>query len=147
MDPFTVAMTLIALGAVFLIIEALSPGAFMLIPGAVLVIVGLIGIAFPDDLLSWKSPIIAIAVAIPVTLITIKVYLKLGSPIPPSTTVVDSLVGRDGVVTVATDSTSMRGKVAIGNDIWSATSDEPIEIGANVTVEKSEGVHVHVRRV
>lgn len=41
----------------------------------------------------------------------------------------------------------MKGKVRIGSDIWSATSDEPLEEGIEVIVENSEGVHVHVRRL
>ena len=41
----------------------------------------------------------------------------------------------------------MKGKVKIGGDLWSATSDEPIEEGTEVIVESSEGVHVHVRRI
>ena len=147
MDPFTVAVILIIAGAAFLIFEAFSPGAFMVIPGTVLVILGLIGAAFPDILDSWWSPVIALVVAIPVTLVTIKGYQRLAVPEPPTTTVVDSLVGRTGRVTVATESGNMRGKVKIGSDTWSATSDEPIEAGAEVIVESSEGVHVHVRRL
>ena len=42
MDPFTVAIILIIVGAVLLIIEAFSPGAFMVIPGAVLLVGALI---------------------------------------------------------------------------------------------------------
>ena len=41
----------------------------------------------------------------------------------------------------------MKGKVKIDSDVWSATSDEPIAIGEEVTVDRSEGVHVHVRRI
>ena len=72
MDPFTVAIVLIVAGALFIIIEAFSPGAFMLIPGVVLVILGLIGVFVPDVLFTIWSPIVAVAVAFPVTLATIK---------------------------------------------------------------------------
>ncbi len=147
MDPFTVAIILIIVGAVLLIIEAFSPGAFMVIPGTVLVILGIIGAAFPDILYSWWSPVIALMVAIPVTLITIKGYQHLARPEPPTTTVVESLVGKEGTLIVPTEVGNMKGKVRIGSDIWSATSDEPIEEGAAVVVESSEGVHVHVRRL
>lgn len=146
MDPFTVAIALIIVGAILLIIEAFSPGAFMVIPGTVLVILGLIGAAFPDILYSWWSPVIALVVAVPVTLLTIKGYQRLAKPEPPTTTVVESLIGKTGTVTVATEVGSMRGKVRIGSDTWSATSDVPIEAGETVVVESSEGVHVHVRR-
>lgn len=147
MDPFTVAIVLIALGAVFLIIEAFSPGAFMVIPGLVLVILGVIGAACPDILLTWWALVIVIVVAVPVTLLTVKGYQRLARPEPPTTTVVDSLVGRTGVVITATVPGTMRGKVRIGNDVWSATSDEPIEEGVQVAVDSSEGVHVHVSRL
>ena len=90
---------------------------------------------------------IVVVVAVPVTLITVKGYQKLAEPAPPSTTVAESLVGRTGVVVTATVPGTMRGKVRIDNDIWSATSDEPIEEGARVTVDSSEGVHVHVSRL
>lgn len=146
MDPFTVAVVLIIIGAILLIIEAFSPGAFMVIPGTVLVIIGLIGAAFPDILYSWWSPVIALVVAVPVTLLTVKGYQRLARPEPPTTTIVESLVGREGTVTVATERDSMRGKVKIGSDTWSATSDEPIEAGERVVVVSSEGVHVHVRK-
>ena len=147
MDPFTVAIILIALGAVFLIIEAFSPGAFMVIPGLVLAILGVVGAVYPDILLSWWALAIVVVVVVPVTLITVKGYQKLAEPAPPSTTVAESLVGRTGVVVTATVPGTMRGKVRIDNDIWSATSDEPIEEGARVTVDSSEGVHVHVSRL
>ena len=147
MDPFSIAMALIVLGAVFLIAEALSPGAFMLIPGAVLIVIGLIGAAFPDVLMTWISPVVAVVVAVPVTLVTIRAYSRLAKPVPPSTTVADSLVGREGAVIVPTEPGSMRGKVKIGPDIWSAVSDEPVEVGERVVVDSSEGVHVHVRKL
>lgn len=147
MDPFTIAIVLIVAGALFLIIEAFSPGAFMLIPGVVLVILGFIGVVDPDIIVTVWSPVIAVIVAVPVTLVTIKLYRRLAEPIPPSTTVAESLVGRKGKVVVPTEPGTMKGKVKIDSDIWSATSDEPIEENAGVVVESSEGVHVHVRRI
>ena len=147
MDPFTVAIVLIIIGAALLIVEAFSPGAFMVIPGTVLVILGLVGAAYPDILYSWWSPVIALVVAVPVTLLTVKGYQRLAKPEPPTTTVASSLVGREGTVIVSTETGSMKGKVKIGSDTWSATSDEPIEAGAKVVVENGEGVHVHVRRL
>lgn len=147
MDPFTVAIILIIVGAIFLIYEGFSPGAFMVIPGTVLVVIGLIGAAFPDILYSWWSPVIALVIAVPITILTVKGYQRLAKPAPPTTTVADSLVGRIGTVVVATEVGNMKGKVRIGSDTWSATSDAPIEEGTEVEVESSEGVHVHVRRL
>ena len=146
MDPFIVSVILIIAGAAFLIYEAFSPGAFMVIPGTVLVIVGLIGAAFPDKLYTWWSPLAALIVAVPVSLVTVKAYQRLAEPEPPTTTVADSLTGREGTVTVPTQNANINGKAKIGSDTWSATSDEPLEAGTPVVVEYSEGVHVHVRK-
>ncbi len=146
MDPFLISCIILIAGALFLIYEVFSPGGFCVIPGAVLLVLGIVGIVWPDVLMSIWSPVIALAVAIPVTLVTLKAYQYLAKPEPPSTTVADSLIGRSGVVTVPTEMGSMKGKVKIGSELWSATSDEPLEEGAEVVVEHSEGVHVHVRR-
>ena len=85
-------------------------------------------------------------IAVPVTLVTLKAYQKLGKPEPPSTTVADSLVGREGIVTVDTDPETLKGKVRVGSDVWSARSSEPLEKGTEVIVESAEGVHVTVKR-
>ncbi len=146
MDPFIVSCVILIAGAAFLIYEAFMPGGFCVIPGVVLLVLGVVGLIWPDVLMSIWAPVIALAVAVPVTLVTLKAYQYLAKPEPPATTVADSLVGRTGKVTVATEAGSMKGKVRIGGDLWSAVSDEPIEEGADVIVDSSEGVHVHVRR-
>jgi len=145
-DAQMLALIFIIIGAVLLVVEAMSPGVFMLIPGTVLVILGVIGYIYPDFLMSKYSPILALAVAIPVTLGTVKLYQLLAKPEPPTTTVAESLIGKEGVVTVTTDPENIKGKVRIGSDTWSATSAEPIEAGAEVKVVASEGVHVTVER-
>ncbi len=147
MDPFTIAVILIIIGAVLLIIEAFSPGAFLVIPGTVLVVIGVIGALFPKMVISWELPVIALIVAIPTTLITIKMYQRLGTTEKPTTMVADSLIGKTGIVTKATQSGNMKGKVRIGSDTWSATSDTPIDEGTEVIVDSSEGVHVHVKPI
>lgn len=146
MDPFMIACIILIAGAAFLIYEAFMPGGFCVIPGVVLLVLGIVGLIWPDILMSIWSPVIALVVAVPVTLITLKGYQYLAKPEPPTTTVADSLVGRSGNVIVATEVGNMKGKVRIGGDTWSATSDEPIEEGTDVIVDSSEGVHVHVRR-
>ncbi len=147
MEVTTIALLFILIGAVFIIIEALSPGVFMVIPGTVLVILGIIGYAAPDFLISWYSPILAIVIAIPITLVTIKAYRFLGEPIAPSTTVSESLIGKIGTVTEKVYPDSIKGKVKINSDIWSATSDEILEEGTKVRVCSAEGVHVKLERI
>ena len=145
-DAQTLAIIFIVAGAILLIIEAMMPGVFMLIPGTVLVILGLVGLIFPDFLISKYSPILALVVAVPVTLGTVKLYQLLAKPEPPTTTVVESLLGKEGIVTVRTEPENIKGKVRIGSDTWSATSSEPIDVGTEVKVIESEGVHVRVAR-
>jgi membrane protein implicated in regulation of membrane protease activity len=142
----TIAMILIVMGAIFLIAEALSPGVFLLIPGTVLLILGIVGYIVNDFLYSVYSPILIVAVGIPVTIGTVKMYQILAKPEPPTTLVMESLLGMEGTVTVATEPGNIKGKVMIGTEIWSATSSGPIEAGAEVVVVKSKGVHVTVAR-
>jgi membrane-bound ClpP family serine protease len=146
MDAQTLALILIVIGAILLIIEASSPGVFLLIPGTVLVILGVIGYIYPDFLYSVYAPILALVIAVPVTVGTVKMYQILARPEPPTTTITDSLVGKTGIVTVRTEPGNIIGKVKIESDEWSATSAEPIEAGTEVTVLKSQGVHVTVQR-
>ncbi|MDD4222626.1 MAG: NfeD family protein [Methanomethylophilus sp.] len=147
MDPVVIALGLIGLGLLLLIIEAFMPGGYLVIPGTVFVIVGIIGSVFPDFLFTWKSPLVAAVVAIPVTAVTVWGYRRLGRPEPPSTTVADSLVGKQGTVVTAIVPGNMKGKVRIGSDIWSAEADEAIPEGTAVSVDAGSGVHVHVKKL
>lgn len=142
-----IALSFMVLGVILLIVEASSPGAFIVVPGTVLLILGAIGLLYPEVFLSWYAPLIALLIMLPTTILTIKFYQKLATPEPPETTVNSSLIGREGQVTVAVFPGTIRGKVRISNDIWSATSNEEIEAGATIRVVSSEGVHVKVERV
>ncbi|MFA6804535.1 MAG: NfeD family protein [Candidatus Methanomethylophilaceae archaeon] len=145
MDPATIGMILLVLGLVLVAAEAFSPGGYLIIPGVVLLVLGIYAYLDPDKLYTWWTPAVAIVVAIPVTALTIWGYSKLGSPEPPSTTVAESLIGKEGVIVTATSPGNLKGKVKIGSDTWSADSDTEISEGTEVVVESSEGVHVHVR--
>lgn len=146
MEEQMVSLGFIALGLLFIMVEAFTPGAYALIPGIVFPIIGVYGYMMPDDLYSPVTIAAAVAIAIPVTLFTILLYRKLGSPEPPTTTVAESLVGKGGVVTVAVEVGNMKGKVRIGTDTWSAMADEEIPVGTDVVVTESAGVHVKVVR-
>lgn len=138
------ALVLVVLGLVLLIIEATSPGVFMIIPASVLIILGALGLVSPEFLFSWWAILVAIVVAVPVTVITIYFYKFLGKTQPPSTTITDTLVGTTGIVLVTTIPGTIKGKIKIGSDTWSANSNQPIEAGAKARVVRSEGVHVFI---
>ncbi|MEA4977586.1 MAG: NfeD family protein [Methanomassiliicoccaceae archaeon] len=139
-----VALLFIIIGLIFLIVEATMPGVFMIIPAVIFIIIGGLGLFEPDLLFTWYAVALAIVVAIPVTLLTIYAYRFLGKPEPPSTTITDTLVGETGVVTVDTIPGTLKGKVRIGTDTWSANSEVPLRVGTRVKVIKSEGVHVFI---
>ena len=145
MDPVTIATICIIIGAICIIIEAVSPGVFFLVPGGIFVVIGAMGYFIDGFFESWQLPVVVVVVTVIMTFLTIKLYHFLAKPAPPETVVMESLVGRDGLVTVAVSPNNLRGKVRIGSDTWSATSDETIDAGTNVTVYAAEGVHVKVR--
>lgn len=141
------ALVFVIIGVIMLLAEAANPGSFILVPATVLLVLGAIGLVFPDWLLSWWAPLAAVIVLVPTTIITIKIYQKLAPPVPPETTVASSLVGLKGVVTSEVRPNDLRGKVRIEHDSWSATSTKVIPVGTNVVVKSSEGVHVFVEEV
>lgn len=130
-----------------LLAEAITPGAFLVVPATVLIVLGAIGLIAPDLLLSIWSPIIAVLIGVPVFMLTVKAYQKLSPPMPPTTTVATSLIGMEGVVVTDVCPNNIKGKVKIENDIWSATSTRPIRAGYRVRVIESEGVHVKVEPI
>ena len=146
MDYGTIAIILIIIGLILLTIEALTPGFFAVIPGAVLVVVGVLGYfvdGFFDNMLLLVGSTIIVTVV--VIIITIKGYQILAKPEPPATTVASSLIGKEGVVTTDVKPGNLRGKVKIDSDTWSATSEDHIRSGTEVVVYDAEGVHVKVR--
>jgi membrane protein implicated in regulation of membrane protease activity len=137
----------IVLGTLMLLLELHAPGMFLIVPATVLMVLGVLGILFPEALFTWWAPIAAVIVLVPTTFLTIKLYQRLSPPAPPVTTVATSLVGMKGIVTTDVYPHTLRGKVEIEHDTWSATSDSLIPIGKRVVVISSEGVHVVVKEL
>lgn len=141
------ALAFVIIGILMLLAEAASPGSFILVPATVLLILGGVGLVFPEWLFTWYAPLTAVVVIIPMFFITIKMYQKLAPPAPPETTVATSLVGQKGVVEREVEPGNVKGKVRIANDTWSATSITRIAVGKKVVVRASEGVHVKVEEL
>ena len=144
---FELGLAFIIIGILMLLAELSSPGAFILVPATVLVVLGFVGIVAPDVLISWWSPVIVTVVVIPITYVTMRLYQRLAPPAPPETTVATSLVGMTGVVVSEVTPNTLKGKVRIAHDIWSATSGKAIPAGKKVVVKTSEGVHVTVEEI
>jgi membrane protein implicated in regulation of membrane protease activity len=144
---FELGLAFIIIGILMLLAELSSPGAFILVPATVLVVLGFVGITAPDILISWWSPVIVTVVVIPITYVTMRLYQRLAPPAPPETTVATSLVGMTGVVVSEVTPNTLKGKVRIAHDTWSATSSKAIPVGKKVVVKTSEGVHVTVEEI
>ncbi|MBU0684360.1 MAG: NfeD family protein [Thermoplasmatota archaeon] len=140
-------LAFIVIGILMLLAELSSPGAFILVPATVLIVLGAVGLAAPGILLSWWSPVVALVIVVPTTYVAIKMYQKLAPPGPPETTVATTLVGQTGVVLTEVVPSTLKGKVRIDHDTWSATSDKAIPAGRKVVVKASEGVHVTVEEI
>ena len=140
----SLGILLVIVGIILLIAETHTPGFFIAIPGTVLVIIGIVYIFMPTI-----DPILLAVVTLVGTMITLfavmMFYKKLGEPEPPSTTTIDTLVGKTGVVIKKIEPNTLTGKVRIDSDVWSATADHEIKEGTKVVVIKGEGVHVVVR--
>ena len=146
-DPWLMGLLFVIIGVIMLLAEASSPGFFIGIPATILIVIGMIGIAFPQLFFTIWSPIIAAILTPIVTLTIIYIYKRLAPPEAPTTTVGESLHGKTGIVLKDTEPDNLtKGKVKVGTDIWSATSDEVIKKGAKVVVIASEGVHITVEK-
>jgi membrane protein implicated in regulation of membrane protease activity len=142
------ALAFVIIGVLMLLAELASPGAFIIVPASVLIVLGGMGLIYPDWLLSWWSPLVAVAILVPMTLVTMKLYQNLAPPAPPQTVVATSLLGQKGVVLTDVYPGTLKGKVRIDHDTWSATSvSDVIPAGRNVVVKASEGVHVTVEEI
>ena len=134
-------------GIVMLLAETAAPGFFIAVPGTVLIVLGLLGMGIPGFITSIWSPIVALIVGVPTIIAVMVLYQRLAPPAPPETTVGSSLIGQIGIVMVDIYPDSIKGKVKIKNDIWSATALTHIPAGKKVQVIRSEGVHVTVREL
>lgn len=145
-DPATVGYSLIALGVVMFLIEATVPGFFIAVPATILIILGVAAFYVPFDAFLRFAPLVVILVGVPATAVTIWVYKKMAPPSQmPTTRSGDSLTGTLAVVTRTVEPGTIKGKVRVGREIWSATTTgEPIPVGASVRVTSVEGVVLNV---
>lgn len=148
-DPATVGYSLIALGVVMFLVEAMMPGFFIAVPGSILVILGVAAFYVPFDRFLALAPLVVILAGVPATAITIWTYKRLAPPeAAPTTRSADNLVGLEGKVTRTIDPDSMKGKVKLGRENWSATTDAAvIPEGLRVRVKRVDGVVLIVEPV
>jgi membrane protein implicated in regulation of membrane protease activity len=138
------AVLLIA-GGILIVLELVHPGIFLLIPGSTLLAGGLLYLVLPDFLTgSPAGPLLVALVAVGAAIGTIPLYRHYGTGGPPMTTTPESLAGQEAMVIVPVIPDTLKGKVRVGSEIWSARSDAPIAVGVRVKVLGGSGVSLNV---
>ncbi|HWQ66493.1 MAG TPA: NfeD family protein [Methanospirillum sp.] len=141
---------LVILAGVFLIgLEVFSPGFFLLVPGTVLIIIGLLLLLGIDIFTTNIGILFGVGIAIVVALVTVFGYSRMTDPDQkPFTLSMDSLAGKEGMLTAAADEQSLNGKATIEGQVWSAKAKKgTIPAGARIRVITSKGVHIVVEEV
>ncbi|MEA3203601.1 MAG: inner membrane protein [Thermoplasmata archaeon] len=144
----TAAWTAIAflfVGLLLLLAEAVVPGFFIAVPGGTLVLMGAIGLVFPDamfGLAGWFLWPLAALVATSANIYLYKRWAPAGHA--PLTMGADSLPGQVGTVTLDVVPGAYTGKVRIKGATWSARAEVPIPSGAHVRVVRADGVRIVV---
>ncbi len=136
---------IVIVGIALIVFEFFHPGAILLIPGSILVVVGLFYLIYPSGLLdSDYGPIAIVVVALLAALAEIPYYRHIAPEHPPIAATAAGLIGKVGVVTTTVVPDSLRGKVRIDSEIWSARADREIPVGARIRVVNAGGVSVEV---
>jgi inner membrane protein len=143
-DP-TIGIALAIVGVVLLAFELIHPGALLLIPGSILLVAGFLYLFLPDVLLdSYIGPVAIIVVAIVAALIEIPYYRWIAPTHSPLSTTSGGLVGAEGIVIVPIVPNTIKGKVRVKSEVWSARAETEIPEGTHVRVVHGEGVSVTV---
>jgi len=140
-----IGAVLIIVGLFVLGLELAHPGVFLIIPGTIFIVSGVIYLFIPDFLTAtiFGPVIVAIAAALS-AVVSIWWYQRLAPVHPPMTTMPETLAGAEGIVIAPIVPDTLRGKVRIRSDVWSARSSVPIPNGTRVRILGGEGVSVDV---
>jgi len=143
-DP-TIGIALVIVGIILLAFELIHPGALLLIPGSILLVAGFLYLFLPNVLLdSYIGPVGIIVVAIVAALVEIPYYRWVAPTHWPLSTTSGGLVGAEAIVIVPIIPNTLKGKVRVRSEVWSARASVPIPEGTKVRVVHGEGVSVTV---
>ena len=138
-------LLILIIGAGFFTIEIFHPGALLLIPATIMIVGGFLYLLIPNVLLqSIWGPIAILVAALVATIVTVLYYRWLAGVHQPLSTTSGGLVGEEGVLVADVVPNTLRGKVRIRSEIWSAKAPNPIPAGTRVRVVAGEGVSVTV---
>ena len=148
MDPVVIPWILIIAGAIFLVIEATTPGFFMAVPGTAMIVLGLMVLAGVDIFASPVGVGIAVLAAVIAAVVSVLIYRKISPDQTPVTTCQDTIPGKTGIVTVTVVPDTISGKVDISGVIWSAKSTgSTLPPGTKIQVTAASGVHLTIEEV
>jgi inner membrane protein len=143
-----VGILIILIGGAFFTIEVFHPGALLLIPATIMIVGGFLYLLIPDVLLrSVWGPVAILVAALLATVVTILYYRWLAGVHKPLSTTSGGLVGEEAVVIADVVPNTLRGKVRVRSEIWSARADVPIPAGTRVRVVAGAGVSVTVEPI
>ncbi|MCI4373752.1 MAG: NfeD family protein [Thermoplasmata archaeon] len=143
-----IGVVLILGGIILFTLELIHPGALLLIPGSILLVSGALYLLFPDILLdSFYGPALILLAVVVAIAVEIPYYRWVAPQHRPLSTTSSGLVGEIGIVTAPVEPNTLKGKIRIKSQIWSARSEVPIPIGVHVQVIHGEGVSVTVKAV
>ncbi len=146
-DP-AIGIALVVAGLVLLAFELIHPGALLLIPGSILLVAGFLYLFLPNTLLdSYIGPVVIVVTAILAALIEIPYYRWVAPTHRPLSTTSGGLVGDEAIVIAPVEPNTLRGKVRVRSEVWSARSTIPIPVGTRVKIVHGEGVSVSVEPV
>jgi inner membrane protein len=143
-----IGIALVVAGIALLAFELVHPGALLLIPGSILLVAGFLYLFAPGDLLdSAIGPVAIVVAAILAALIEIPYYRWVAPVHRPLSTTSAGLVGDEALVVTAVEPNSLKGKVRVRSETWSARSSRPIPAGTKVRIVHGEGVSVTVEPI
>lgn len=140
-----IGVILVLIGIALFVAELTHPGIFLLIPGTVILVSGAMYILLPGFLTDTVAgPAVIVIAALVATVVSIFYYKHVAPVHPPMVTMPSTMVGFEGVVVAPVVPDTIRGKVRVKSEVWSARSRVPIPAGVRVRVLGGEGVALDV---
>ncbi len=143
-----IGITLVVVGIGLFAVELIHPGALLLIPGSILLAAGFLYLFLPNVLLdSYVGPIFVVVAAIVGAMVEIPYYRWVAPVHRPMSTTSAGLVGSEGIVIAPVVPNTLKGKVRVNSEIWSARANQEIPAGTRVRVIHGEGVSITVQPI